>query len=291
MKVINKGICKSSNSQSKGDSTGRTAVLQQMVQMSTFFDSWWYLTCAALLRSSICIGIQVHSAVVLRTTAQSRLCGASCTTSGAFQARLGDGVGNGGKHLVDIVPALRAGLEEQQVFLVRIVLALFRADPAHLTVLLALTFALSFLCFALLLILHKVELVAHQRDNDTRAGLSLQLSNPVLSLDQTAGLGDVVDDERALRVAVVHGRQAGEALLARGIPDLELDRAVGEVAFLRQEGGADRGLFVRLEGVVDEAEDEGRLWQRRSVDDAGFALLEEIGDVLYRRQPRRAGLA
>jgi hypothetical protein len=83
----------------------------------------------------------------------------------------------------------------------------------------------------------------------------------VLGLDQTAGFGDVVDDERALRIAVVHGRQAGEALLARGVPDFEFDRAVGEVAFLGQEGGADCGLFVGFEGVVDEAEDQGGLWE------------------------------
>lgn len=230
-----------------------------MFQRLTLLVSWWYLTRATLLRSSICIRIEVHSAVVLRTTAQSRLCGASCTASGALQARLGNRVGDGGKDLVDIVPALRAGLEEQQVLLIGVVLALLRTDPAHLAVLLTLSLAFALLCLTFLLILHKVELVAHQRDHDAWAGLSLQLSDPVLGLYQTAGLGDVVDDERALRVAVVHGRQASEALLARGIPDLELDRAVGQVAFLRQEGGADRGFFVRLEGVVDEAEDEGRL--------------------------------
>ena len=81
----------------------------------------------------------------------------------------------------------------------------------------------------------------------------------MLRLDQTASLCDVVDDERALRVAVVHGRQAGEALLARGVPDLEFDGAVGQVTFLRLEGGADCGFFVGFEGVVDEAKDEGGL--------------------------------
>ena len=89
----------------------------------------------------------------------------------------------------------------------------------------------------------------------------------MLGLDQAAGFGDVVDDERALRIAVVHGRQAGEALLARGVPDLEFDGAVGQVAFLRQEGGADCGFFVGLEGIVDEAEDEGGLRWGRLVSD------------------------
>ena len=68
---------------------------------------------------------------------------------------------------------------------------------------------------------------------------------------------------------MIHGRQASEALLARGIPNLELDRAVGQVAFLRQEGGADCGFFVGLEGIVDEAKDEGGLWIGVSMEVSG----------------------
>jgi hypothetical protein len=49
----------------------------------------------------------------------------------------------------------------------------------------------------------------------------------VLRFDQTAGFCDVIDDESALRIAVVHGCQTGEALLTRGIPDFEFDGAVG----------------------------------------------------------------
>ena len=91
----------------------------------------------------------------------------------------------------------------------------------------------------------------------------------MLRLDQTASLCDVVDDEGALRIAVVHGRQTGEALLTRGVPDLEFDGAVGQVAFLRQEGGADCGFFVGLEGIVDEAKDEGGLWIGVSMEVSG----------------------
>lgn len=54
--------------------------------------------------------------------------------------------------------------------------------------------------------------------------------------DQAGGLGEVVGDEGGLGVAVVHGREGGEAFLAGCVPDFELDCAGGEVAFLSQEG-------------------------------------------------------
>lgn len=53
---------------------------------------------------------------------------------------------------------------------------------------------------------------------------------------KTSRLCDIVDDEGGLSVAVVHGRKRGETLLAGGIPDLELDGPVREVAFLGEEG-------------------------------------------------------
>jgi hypothetical protein len=234
----------------------RLTVLQQS-NANIALQHLWYLTRASLLRSSIRIGVQVHSGVLLCATTDSRLCSSSSTTPGALQARLRNSVCDRSEHLVHVVSALSTGLEEQQVLLVRVVLALLRADPAHLSIFLALSLAFLCLCaLSLLLVLREIELVADQRDHDARAGLSLQLGDPVLRLDQTAGLCDVVDDERALRIAVVHGRQAGEALLARGVPDFEFDGAVGQVAFLCQEGGADCGFFVGLEGIVDEAKDE-----------------------------------
>lgn len=75
-------------------------------------------------------------------------------------------------------------------------------------------------------------------------------------LDERRRFREVVDHERGLRVAVVHGRQRGEAFLARRVPDLELDGARRQGDFFRQKGRADRWLFVRLEVVVYEAQDE-----------------------------------
>jgi hypothetical protein len=72
--------------------------------------------------------------------------------------------------------------------------------------------------------------------------------------------------------------------LARGVPDLEFDGAVGQVAFLRQEGGADCGFFVGLEGIVDEAEDEGGLW----VGGVSMGVSGELDIAWWRTLPTAA---
>jgi hypothetical protein len=57
----------------------------------------------------------------------------------------------------------------------------------------------------------------------------------VLGFCERGGLGNVVDDEGGLSVAVVHGRERGKTFLARRIPDLKLDGPRGEIAFLCEE--------------------------------------------------------
>jgi hypothetical protein len=63
----------------------------------------------------------------------------------------------------------------------------------------------------------------------------------VLGFCEGRGLGDVVYDQRGLGVAVVHGRERGEAFLARCVPDLKLDGPGGQVAFLCEECGCGDG--------------------------------------------------
>ena len=68
---------------------------------------------------------------------------------------------------------------------------------------------------------------------------------------ETYGLCDVVYDYGAVCVSVVHGRERLVALLAGGIPDLELDRGVFiEGDGLGEEGGADGGFPVVVELVL-----------------------------------------
>src|SRR5690606_12844899 len=119
--------------------------------------------------------------------------------------------------------------EEQQALLVSVPLRLLRRDlprAAALAVLGALGRRLV-----------EVELVAAEGDDDAGGGLALELGDPVLGLYEGGGLREVVDDEGGLRVAVVHGGQGGEALLAGGVPYLELDCAGREVTFLCEESG------------------------------------------------------
>lgn len=62
---------------------------------------------------------------------------------------------------------------------------------------------------------------------------------------------DVVDDDGAVGVAVVHGRERLVPLLACRVPDLELDgRVLVEGERLREEGGADGRLAVFIELVL-----------------------------------------
>lgn len=105
----------------------------------------------------------------------------------------------------------------------------------------------------------------------------------MFGFDEGGRFGNVVDDKCRLCVAVVHRRQRGETFLPSGIPNFEFDGPRGESTFLGEESGwggrlvrcgeegklepdgggqrrtANGGLFVFLEVVVDEAEDEGRL--------------------------------
>ena len=80
-------------------------------------------------------------------------------------------------------------------------------------------------------------------------------------------LGYVVDDDGAVGVAVVHGRQRLVSLLARRVPNLKFDRGcVVEGYRLREESGADGGFPIVVELVLDETEDERTLlWIRRLV--------------------------
>lgn len=56
----------------------------------------------------------------------------------------------------------------------------------------------------------------------------------------TYSLGDIIDNNGAVGVAIVHGGQRFISLLASGVPDFEFDRGVLVERYgLRQEGGAD----------------------------------------------------
>ena len=68
---------------------------------------------------------------------------------------------------------------------------------------------------------------------------------------ETYGLRDVVDDDGAVGIAVIHGRERLVALLACCVPNLELDcRVLVERDGLCEEGSADGRFSVRVELVL-----------------------------------------
>lgn len=72
----------------------------------------------------------------------------------------------------------------------------------------------------------------------------------------TYGLGNIINDDGAVSISVVHGCQRLVSLLASGVPYLEFDCGVlVESDCLSQEGGADGRLAVIIELVFDESQD------------------------------------
>lgn len=67
----------------------------------------------------------------------------------------------------------------------------------------------------------------------------------------TYGLCNIVYDNRAVRIPIIHGRQTLVSLLPRRIPYLELDCCLlVEGDGLCEEGGADGGFSVVVELVL-----------------------------------------
>jgi hypothetical protein len=157
---------------------------------------------------------------------------------------------DGGEQVANILGRLGASLEEEQAGLCRVLPRVVGGDGALGRV-----------------VGDEVELVAGERDDDVLVGLALELLDPGLGLVEgglralagikggkwrgTHGLCDVVDDDGAVGVAVVHGRQRLVALLAGRVPYLELDCCgLVEGDGLGEEGGADCGFPVVVELVL-----------------------------------------
>jgi hypothetical protein len=160
----------------------------------------------------------------------------------------GQALRDGGEEVADILGRLGRRLEEEQAGLGGVLPRVVGGDGALGRI-----------------VGDEVELVAGEGDDDVLVGLALELLDPGLGLVEgglrglvgalntarTHGLCDVVDDDGAVRVAVVHGGQRLVALLAGGVPYLELDccRLV-EGDGLGEEGGADCGFPVVVELVL-----------------------------------------
>lgn len=106
----------------------------------------------------------------------------------------------------------------------------------------------------------------------------------------THRLGDVVDNDGAVRITVVHGCQGLVALLAGCVPDFKLDCGVlVEGDGLCEEGGTDGGFSVRVELVFDEAQNDGALGEwvsMRCAPRAGWRRRQAVSIIPFRLPTR-----
>ena len=91
----------------------------------------------------------------------------------------------------------------------------------------------------------QVDLVPRDRQVDVRAEHLSQLLHPVLHLLKAVGVRHVVDEDGAVRVAVVDRPERVEALLAGGVPDGQVAPVAADVQLLVQE----RGLLIKVSHV------------------------------------------
>mmetsp|Transcript_36305 Transcript_36305/g.85696 ORF Transcript_36305/g.85696 Transcript_36305/m.85696 type:complete len:230 (+) Transcript_36305:105-794(+) len=112
----------------------------------------------------------------------------------------------------------------------------------------------------------QVALVTDQQLVDILRRVPLDLVQPGLDMLEGLGVGSVVDDDDAVRAAVVAARDRTETLLARRVPNLQLDRLAIQLDgadFKVDANGADVALGVR---VVGEAQQQAGLAHTRVAD-------------------------
>mmetsp|Transcript_15318 Transcript_15318/g.45906 ORF Transcript_15318/g.45906 Transcript_15318/m.45906 type:complete len:313 (+) Transcript_15318:615-1553(+) len=118
-------------------------------------------------------------------------------------------------------------------------------------------------------LLLEVRLVAREHQDEVRVrGVLLGLVEPARQVVEALAPRHVVDEQAAVRAAVVAPRDGQVRLLARGVPDLEVrGRAVGEFDGARVELDADGHVVRALEVALREHEHDGRLADLRVADD------------------------
>jgi len=98
----------------------------------------------------------------------------------------------------------------------------------------------------------------------------LNLGDPVANGLERPAVGHVVHEQDSLRAAEIRGGDRAEALLARRVPDLELDSLAVDLDVLDLEVDADGGDERGGEGVIGVTEKEA------SLTDAGVADHEQL---------------
>ena len=132
------------------------------------------------------------------------------------------------------------------------------------------------------LVVVPVDLVAHEDPEDLGRGVLLDLPQPVGAAVEGGLVGDVVDEDEGVGGAVVGLGDRAEPLLARRVPDLQLDLLPVDLHRLDHEVHADGGALPGGEHALDTAMirqrkgggtiEEENVWNLcKAADEAGFA--------------------
>jgi len=142
------------------------------------------------------------------------------------------------------------------------------------------------LLLAHLAALQVVALVAHQLDIDPVRAIAMDLLQPAIDALETAGRCGVVDEQDAMGTAIVGRQHRLEALLAGGVPDLELHHLAGHLHGAHLEVHAHRAQILSGKLAVREAHQQTGLAHAAVPQDED---LEQVLVVAHHRQISRKG--
>eukprot|EP00327_Prymnesium_parvum_P021526 CAMPEP_0113273928 /NCGR_PEP_ID=MMETSP0008_2-20120614/24120_1 /TAXON_ID=97485 /ORGANISM="Prymnesium parvum" /LENGTH=202 /DNA_ID=CAMNT_0000123493 /DNA_START=423 /DNA_END=1031 /DNA_ORIENTATION=+ /assembly_acc=CAM_ASM_000153 len=113
----------------------------------------------------------------------------------------------------------------------------------------------------------EVRLVADQQLVDVLPRVLVDLRQPPLHVVEGLQAGHVVHNDNAVRAAVVGAADRAEALLARRVPDLQLDRLSIQLYRADLEVHADGGDVAVCPFVIRKSQQEARLAHTRVADE------------------------
>eukprot|EP00632_Arachnochrysis_sp_CCMP2950_P002849 CAMPEP_0185710538 /NCGR_PEP_ID=MMETSP1164-20130828/30938_1 /TAXON_ID=1104430 /ORGANISM="Chrysoreinhardia sp, Strain CCMP2950" /LENGTH=452 /DNA_ID=CAMNT_0028378055 /DNA_START=46 /DNA_END=1403 /DNA_ORIENTATION=+ len=163
------------------------------------------------------------------------------------------------EELLDVEARLGGGLDEHDVLVVGLGLALLARDLAPV---------------------REVRLVADEHDDDVVAALGADVVDPLGRVDVRGAVRRVVHDDGDRAVADVRRDEAAEPLLAGGVPQLEPHGAVLEVHRFGEKVDADRRLIALVEAIVHEPVDDARLADALVAEEDEFDLASGAGPPL-----------
>jgi len=104
-----------------------------------------------------------------------------------------------------------------------------------------------------LLLVDEIAFVPNEQLARPLCGVTLDLRQPVLYVVEGIGVGHIVDDDDAVRTAIVGAGDCAETFLSGCVPDLEFDRFTPDVDGSNLEIDSNRRDECFGEGVVNES--------------------------------------